>query len=140
MLSQNVVVMLRCFIVLIGFMAGPLLAEDLTVVEQGAQTFAQNCVACHDVDGTGRHTEAMDRQPADLTRIKSRNEGVFPMAKIYAVIDGRDESHAQQERIMPVWRDRFLEESVWEGCSQIEDTIVHGRIMQLLMYLESIQR
>ena len=41
---------------------------------------------------------------------------------------------------MPTWGDLFLSDTIWEGCSQVDEQIVRGRILELILYLDSIQQ
>ena len=140
MFKSPVFNLLLCIATVVLFHTSAVFASDDSAIIAGANTFAQNCAACHGVDAKGREDTRLSKPPSDLTRIRERNNGEFPMTKVYTVIDGQHDAHADGGRVMPIWRSRFLEESIWEGCSQIEDTVVHGKILELLLYLDSIQR
>ena len=62
----------------------------------GGEDFQTFCVACHGTSGRGDGEAAsgLDRQPADLTGLSARNNGVFPgtrvMAKIWGYTGGHD--------------------------------------------------
>jgi hypothetical protein len=45
----------------------------------------------------------LTRKPSDLTTLAKRNGGVFPVNRVYEVIDGREEVKAHGPRDMPVW-------------------------------------
>ncbi len=108
------------------------------LIEQGASDFAENCAACHGLDGRGGGpaAAAMIVPPADLTRIAARRDGTFPRLDVAYVIDGRFELKAHGSREMPVWGRRFL---VGLPENESGDAIVRGRIEALVEYLESIQ-
>ena len=80
--------------------------------------------------------EVLKIRPADLTRIRERNGGSFPEARIAAVIDGRLEIHGHGPGSMPVWGLTFRE----SGRDTDQETEVRERIRDLVVFLESIQK
>ncbi len=115
-------------------------AEEDPVIK-GAHTFKLKCASCHGEDAKGKDNADLDLdvKSPDLTRVAKRNNGNFPVSRIYAIIDGREVVQQHGTRVMPVWGDLFLSETIWEGCSQVEEQIVRGRVMELILYLDSIQ-
>jgi hypothetical protein len=51
----------------------------------------RSCASCHGVDGKGNGPVAktLKQPPADLTKLSENNKGVFPISRVYGVIDGR---------------------------------------------------
>ena len=115
--------------------------EDDTIIK-GSQTFKAKCASCHGEDAKGKDKAGLDLDvnPPDLTRVAKRNNGQFPVSRIYAIIDGREALEQHGSRVMPVWGDLFLSETIWEGCSQVEEQLVRGRVLELILYLDSIQQ
>ena len=115
-------------------------AEEDPVIN-GAHTFKLKCASCHGEDAKGKDNTDIDLdvKPPDLTRVAKRNNGQFPVSRIYAIVDGREVVQQHGSRVMPVWGDLFLSETIWEGCSQVEEQLVRGRIMELILYLDSVQ-
>jgi hypothetical protein len=67
----------------------------------------------------------------DLTGFALRNGGVFPSARVYRIVEGRDiDAHGSPE--MPVWGHVFSRDSA--------DAAARERINALVKYLASIQR
>jgi len=66
-----------------------------------------------------------------------RRNGKFPYEELASYIDGRKDIAAHGSREMPVWGERFAEE--YPKDSQ-QDRIIHGKVLMLLVYLDSIQR
>ena len=66
-------------------------------------------MACHGLDGNGKGplSAELKSQPADLTILAKRNDGVFPVNAIYEVIDGRKAIKAHGTREMPIWGFRY---------------------------------
>jgi mono/diheme cytochrome c family protein len=105
----------------------------------GRRFFVQYCSACHGLDGQGNGPVApvLRTPPADLTRIAQRRGGHFPAAEIAATINGRAEVRAHGSRDMPVWGERFSEQV---GGGALGEEVVHGNVLVLINYLQSIQQ
>ncbi len=111
------------------------------LVIEGEKEFQQRCALCHgeDAKGDGPYSFALVFKPADLTQLLIKNDGVFPFIEIYLVIDGREIVKSHGTRLMPIWGDRYSEET-WSVVSpQYAKTLVRGRIFELLLYLYYIQ-
>ncbi|WP_425092062.1 c-type cytochrome [Tropicimonas sp. S265A] len=59
--------------------------------EVGRQVFRDYCVTCHGMEGRGDGpmTQVLTIQPPDITRLSADNDGVFPISRVVAQIDGR---------------------------------------------------
>ena len=100
----------------------------------GRQLFVTYCASCHgsSARGNGPIADTLRVRPADLTQLAKRNGALFPTAKTYRIIDGRDVgAHGNPD--MPIWGDAFMRR---EG---LNDAAVKARIEAILRYLESIQ-
>jgi mono/diheme cytochrome c family protein len=108
-------------------------------VQPGAQLYQTHCSRCHGPaahgDGPAAHT--IDTPVPDLTRIASRNGGVFPSEKIYRIIDGQSEVPAHGTRPMPLWGYDFFGD---EGDDEAEHREASKKIDSLVAYLRSVQR
>ena len=73
-------------------------------VDLGKREYDSNCIACHgkDLKG-GAYVDFLKVTPPDLTLLSKKNGGVFPLERVYAVIDGRQEVKAHGPRDMPIW-------------------------------------
>lgn len=110
----------------------------------GKMEFVSNCASCHGVDGTGNGPlgNLLQKSPPDLTLLARNNNGVLPINRLYAVIDGAGvPSHGSRE--MPVWGTEYLIE---EGKAMREarghydaPAVVRARILTLLEYISRIQ-
>lgn len=128
-------------VVIVGFslifhgLVAPASAQESEQV--GKDEFNRHCASCHGLDGKGAGWVAkmMTTQPTDLTQLSKANEGRFPFFKIQGIIDGREAIVAHGKREMPVWGDRFSEQISGPTTA----TTVRGRILELLVYLNSIQ-
>ena len=126
-----------CFLITLLPTLGISSEEDPIV--NGAETFKLKCASCHGEDAKGTNNADQNISPPDLTEIAARNNSQFPVSRIYAIIDGREVVQQHGTRVMPVWGGLFLSDTIWEGCSQVEEQIVRGRILELILYLDSIQ-
>ncbi len=75
----------------------------------GKTEYQSGCASCHGVDGkgTGPVADALKTKPADLTMLAKNNNGVFPLGRIYDIIDGREEVKSHGARDMPIWGFRY---------------------------------
>ena len=112
--------------------------ETLTVEELGRQRFVESCAACHgeNAKGGGVVANLLTAKPADLTQLSKRNGGTFPFGKIYDAIDGRQKHAAHISHEMPVWGRLWQEGGPYERS----ETFVRGRILEMVIYLRSIQQ
>ena len=134
---------MRILFIIFFITASPLLfANQDDPVVTGTETFKLKCASCHGEDAKGKKAKDIDINvdAPDLTMIAKRNNDQFPVSRIYAIIDGREVLQEHGTRTMPTWGNLFLTDTIWEGCSQVDETIVRGRIMELILYLDSIQQ
>ncbi len=113
--------------------------EDMPTRDDGAQFYAQNCVACHGVTGKGDGPTA-ERQVLrlpDLTTISARNGGEFPQARVMSYIWG-DPDNDHLDRVMPSFGGRMTDDLV---PVEIDGTLTPTprQLAGLYFYLESIQ-
>ncbi len=105
--------------------------------------FRNSCASCHGDDGRGAGflTRVFRGvEPGDLTQLSKTNGGVFPLERVFEVIDGRLEVAAHGERQMPVWGDRYMTESMMMlGPGPMNDYVVRHRVLELVYYIQSIQ-
>lgn len=115
----------------------------------GQREFNANCAACHGMDARGRGPVAgfLTKNPPDLTLAARSNGGVFPMDRLYRVVDGTDlpegpgaGPHGSRE--MPIWgRDYRIRDGEYFGDIPYNaDAMVRARILALLEYLSRLQR
>ena len=96
-------------------------------IDAGKAAYLSSCAACHgeDAKGNGVLSPVLKTPPADLTTLARRNDGVFPIAAVNEIIDGRTLIAAHGTREMPIW-----------GF----DVMVRNRIAEIIDYLNRIQR
>ena len=119
----------------------PCNAQDLGVIE-----FANSCAQCHGANakGDGPVSAYLLNPPPDLTTLSLMNDGVFPLADVYSIIDGTADVAVHGGREMPVWGDRYMSE-------MREDVTAHyswsearayalTRVLALVEYIATIQQ
>ena len=112
-------------------------AEDAGVVEAGKNRFMQYCAVCHgeDAKGNGPFAALLNKQPPDLTVLTKNNGGTFPFFRVFKAIDGRADLHgAHGSKDMPIWGGE------WKGSSLAAETALRGRILEMIIYLDSVQQ
>jgi mono/diheme cytochrome c family protein len=125
--------------------AAPLIgsAQDVSV---GEREFTDSCAQCHGADGKGQGVMAsyLVGSLPDLTQLQANNGGVFPVSRVYAIIDGSATagSHGTQE--MPIWGSRYMAESK-EALGDYylpedQEAFVRGRILALVEYISTLQQ
>ena len=70
--------------------------------DPGKTAYLSSCAPCHGADGKFIST-VLKTPPADLTVLAKRNDGVFPIAAVNEIIDGRMLIAAHGNREMPIW-------------------------------------
>ena len=111
-------------------------------VDLGKREYESNCIACQgkDLKG-GAYVDFLKVTPPDLTLLSKKNGGVFPLERVYAVIDGRQEVKAHGPRDMPIWgRDYQIKAGEhYVDINYDPEAFVRGRIFALIDYLNRMQ-
>jgi len=118
------------------FIAGSANADE-SVEQAGKQRFMENCAVCHgsDAKGDGIFTQLLKASPSDLTVLSKSAGGEFPFNRVYDAIDGRGSvKGAHGSKDMPIWGGE------WKGSSVAPETVLRGRILEMIIYLRSIQQ
>ena len=115
--------------------------KSTDAINLGRMEFETTCAICHgdDAKGNGPFASQLTRKPKDLTIIKNNNGGIFPAIAIYNIIDGRMELKSHGSRTMPAWGRRFAADSWLKANPAYAETIARGKILELILYLDSIQ-
>lgn len=121
-------------------------AQDTVI---GQEEYAISCSVCHGTDGTGHgeFAKVLKVAPADLTQLSKNNDGAFPLQQVYDTIDGRRMVTGHGERDMPIWGVRYSAEAErdfgpygGEYGPYGNDLAVRARILELVYYIQSIQK
>lgn len=109
----------------------------------GKFEYENSCAVCHGVSGKGDGPMAgiIDTLVPDLTTLAERNDGVFPLARVYEFIDGTETVEAHGTREMPIWGRRFNVEAAEYHFDVPYDAeaIVRARLLGVAEYLYRLQ-
>ena len=111
----------------------------------GQLEYRLSCASCHGPEGKGDGpvADALKTQPTNLQMISKNNDGKFPADELYKIIDGRQTIRAHGTSDMPVWGSDYTEFMQGTRRQDVQpDEIkaaVHGRILSLVYYIQSIQ-
>jgi mono/diheme cytochrome c family protein len=107
----------------------------------GKLEYDNNCAVCHGSSGKGDgiYVEILKRSPPDLTTMTKRNGGVFPVNKVYEVIEGAGYGHGTRE--MPIWGKEFSVGGAdyYRDLPFDREAFVRGRILSVIEYLNRLQ-
>lgn len=122
-------------------------AADKTLkADLGKGEFENSCALCHGKDGkgTGAINDLLKKAPTNLTTLAKMNNGVFPVDRVYAVIDGREMVKGHGDRDMPAWGNRYSSDSVKAAEYYMDvpydaDMYARSRVLSLIDYINRIQ-
>ncbi len=118
-------------------------------MSMGEFEFLNSCATCHGASGKGdgpANQLFLGGKAPDLTVLQKNNGGVFPVQRVYDMIEGRQEtmmaSHGTRE--MPMWGQRYMrrtdEVPSFDPLTEEQKEIyVRTRILSLIEYLSTIQ-
>lgn len=118
------------------------LAQDATQeFAVGREEYLRGCAACHGeaADGNGEIASMFKTPVPDLTGIAARNDGVFPLLKVIQAIDGRAVIRGHGNP-MPVFGNRFRSEASRNDADLGAESLARGRVLELALYIQSIQK
>jgi mono/diheme cytochrome c family protein len=109
--------------------------------EIGKRIYGESCAGCHGATGAGDGELAglLKVNTPDLTGLSARNDGKFPMLDVIHLIDGRTGVRAHGGP-MPIFGAVFSASSAAPANDYGTVVEVHGRILSLALYLESMQK
>jgi hypothetical protein len=78
----------------------------------GKAFYMRHCSSCHGQEGHGNGpvSRYLNVKVPDLTLLKRKNKGIYPLDKVIWAIDGRRDVRAHGDRQMPVWGEIFTTE------------------------------
>ena len=115
----------------------------------GKREFENSCADCHGMDAKGNGVLAANLKvaPPDLTLLTKNNGGVFPVERIFTVIDGRTQIASHGSRDMPIWGTRYAANAAeyfmsvpYVGVPPNLEAYIRTRILNLINYLRRIQQ
>lgn len=124
-------------------LAAPATAQDAMSI--GQFEFANSCVQCHGPAGKGDGplVSFMTGSMPDITQLQKANGGVFPVTRVFGVIDGSARVGAHGTSEMPAWGQRYRQGAAewlgYQGAPGEAEALVQLRILALVEYISSLQ-
>jgi mono/diheme cytochrome c family protein len=113
------------------------------IVDIGKYEYDGHCAICHGLSGTGQGIEPywnfLNKTPANLTTLSKNNGGVFPFARVYQTIDGREQIQAHGTREMPVWGREYMAMSANINPYYNQEAFARAKILALTEYVYRLQ-
>jgi cytochrome c553 len=106
----------------------------------GELLFKKNCVSCHGATGRGDGplSAGLKTDPADLTQIAARRDGVWPMLEVMSILDGYLKATNPRED-MPIFEELLDNDMVELDTGNGLIALVPVKLVEITNYLESIQ-
>jgi mono/diheme cytochrome c family protein len=125
-----------------GLLAAPAFAQDRDL---GRMTYAAHCASCHGAQGRGDGPMAafLEADVPDLTAIQRDNDGVFPFARIYRIIESGSDNPVHAASPMPAWGEELLTQTFILHGIEVppagREAFVRGRILALIDHIAQLQ-
>lgn len=87
----------------------------------GKEMYLKYCGSCHGSQGKGDGPVSRDLKVKvpDLTLLRGKNKGIYPLDRVMSSIDGRRLVRAHGDRKMPVWGEVFTQEHEKEKYTEL---------------------
>jgi mono/diheme cytochrome c family protein len=126
-------------------MAVAAIATNVIAAEKmdlGKREYESKCVLCHGHDGKGgQYIDFLKTTPPDLSLLTKKNGGVFPFARTYEVIDGRQPVKSHGTKDMPIWGKDYQVRAAeyYIDVAYDPEIFIRARVMALIDYLNRLQ-
>lgn len=107
-------------------------------VNSGRELYLKHCSSCHGEKGMGNGpvSQYLSVTPTDLTLLKQKNGGIYPLKEVMTSIDGsrtvRGHGHAE----MPVWGEVFRKELEGEKYRELTSLLKTKAIAEFIATLQ----
>jgi mono/diheme cytochrome c family protein len=107
--------------------------------DQAQKLYTQYCSSCHGKDGKGNGpvSSHLRIKVPDLTVLKKKNNGTYPLDHVLSTIDGRRTVRGHGDRDMPVWGEVFQKELEKERYKELTTLLKAKTIAE---YVGTLQR
>ncbi|HEX2931337.1 MAG TPA: cytochrome c [Candidatus Binatia bacterium] len=105
----------------------------------GKELYLKYCGSCHGAAGKGDGPVSRDLKVKvpDLTTLKRRNKGLYPLDRVMSSIDGSRAVRAHGDRAMPVWGEVFREEHESQKYTELT-SLLKGKL--IAEYIGTLQK
>jgi mono/diheme cytochrome c family protein len=114
-------------------------------VDVGKWEYDAHCAVCHGLSGKGDGIYVSQLKIGtvmpNLTELSKKNNGAFPFARVYEIIDGRQQVQAHGTREMPIWSRHYSAmNSALSPYPYFDDeAFARERILALTEYIYRLQ-
>jgi mono/diheme cytochrome c family protein len=109
----------------------------------GQREYDGHCAVCHGISGKGDGPYAgiIERKMPDLTLLSTKNNGVFPVDRVFSTIDGAKVVKEHGTRMMPIWGQRYRLEAAdyYKDVPYDDRAYVRLRINALMDHVLELQ-
>ncbi|WP_212526097.1 c-type cytochrome [Actibacterium sp. MT2.3-13A] len=114
----------------------------------GEREYMNSCAQCHGPAGKGDGflvNYFLEGGAPDITGLAKANGGVFPVARVYAIIDGTATAGIHGDSMMPAWGYRYSLQAdedlgrYFALSAEDRAAAVRGRILALIEHLSTLQ-
>jgi mono/diheme cytochrome c family protein len=114
-------------------------------VDVGKYEYEAHCAVCHglSVKGDGIYVSQLKTGTVmlNLTELSKKNNGVFPFARVYEIIDGRVLVKAHGTTDMPIWGREYMLKGTYERNANpnFPEEFARGKVLALTEYIYRLQ-
>ena len=112
-------------------------------VDVGKYEYDGHCVACHGLSGKGNGPFAQQLRSGavvpDITELSKKNNGVFPFARVYEIVDGTVLIMAHGPKDMPIWGRDYEIQSQNLNLNYNPQAFARAKILALTEYVYRLQ-
>lgn len=125
------------------WISGAASAQDAMTI--GQFEYSNSCVQCHGAAGKGDGplVSFMTGTMPDLTQLQKNNGGVFPVTRVFGVIDGSAAAGPHGTSEMPAWGQRYRKSAPewlgYQGAPGEAEALARLRVLALVEYVASLQ-
>ena len=115
------------------------LAQALGDENGGKQMYLKYCASCHGSAGKGDGPVSRDLKMnvPDLTLLRAKNKGIYPLDRVVSSIDGSQAVRGHGTRTMPVWGEIFRTEHEKEKYTELTSLLKTKIIAE---YISTLQK
>jgi len=112
-------------------------------VDVGKYEYDAHCAVCHGLSGKGdapfaRQLKSGTAVP-NLTELSKKNNGVFPFARVFEIIDGTVIVMAHGPTDMPIWGREYKIQSYYLNPNYQPEAFARAKILALTEYIYRLQ-
>jgi mono/diheme cytochrome c family protein len=113
--------------------------------EIGKEDYLKYCSRCHGLTGKGDgpNAKGLGKPLADLTKLSQSTNGIFPLLRVYSIMDGRLEILIHGPRDMPNIFETFKKDVMSRRgdymSAELVESLARLRMIEVIQYIMSLQ-